>query len=443
MQTQINCPNCNSSYVAEIYQIIDVGQNPQLKHMFLNGQLNLAQCSVCGAATRVTTPLLYHDPEHELFMVHVPMEMGLQHSEQEKLIGQLVRQAMDSLPPEQRRGYMLQPQTVMSMQSFLEQVLATEGVTPEMIARQKEQTELLQVLLSADQNVEDQLIHDREDEIDGTFFAMLTSVLEAAERAGQESQVLKLINLRAKLYRKTEYGKRLERQQKALYLFSRDVKKAGDLTPSLLLKHVMANRDDDLVVQALVSSGQQAFNYQFFVLLTEKIDKREKAGVNADELMALREKLVVLQETYEKQTREMLAGAQKVLGEILEADDKEAVIRANLDHLDDAFMTLLSLSLTQAEEQGDSAGAAALFTVQQLVINEFEKQAPPEIQLINNLLRMEGEEEKRQLLEENAQLVKPELLEVIRAIEAEAGGSGNNELESRLNQLEAMIEARL
>jgi hypothetical protein len=411
--------------------------------MFLNGQINVAQCSVCGAATRVTTPLLYHDPEHELFMVHVPIEMGLAHTEQEKLIGQLVRQAMDSLPPEQRRGYMFQPQIVISMQSFLEKVLETEGITPEMIGRQKEQTELLHALLSADPNIEDQLIHDRQEEIDGTFFAMLNSVLEAAEGAGQESQVLRLINLRAKLYRKTEYGKRLERQQKALYSFSQDVKKVGDLTPSLLLKHVLANRDDDLVVQALLSSGQQAFNYEFFVLLTEKIDKREKAGVNADGLKAFRERLVAVQETYEKQTREMLAGAQNVLREILEADDKEAVIRSNLEHMDDAFMTLLSLSIAQAEQQGDTAGATALLTVQQMVINEFEKQAPPEIQLINKLLRTESEEEKRQLLDENAVLVKPELLQVIRAIEAEAGGSGNSELGSRLNQLEAMIEARL
>ena len=38
-------------------------------------------------------------------MVYVPMELSLSQTDQEKLIGDLVRQAMDSLPPEQRRGY--------------------------------------------------------------------------------------------------------------------------------------------------------------------------------------------------------------------------------------------------------------------------------------------------------------------------------------------------
>ena len=50
---------------------------------------------------------------------------------------------------EKRRGYMLQPQTMLTMQSFMERVWGTEGVTPEMLARQQKQVELLRTLAMA------------------------------------------------------------------------------------------------------------------------------------------------------------------------------------------------------------------------------------------------------------------------------------------------------
>jgi hypothetical protein len=443
MQTQITCPNCQTPYIADVHQIVDVGLNPSLKQIFLSGQLNIAQCPSCQAVTQVSTPLLYHDPEHEIFTVYVPMEMGLGHNDQEKLIGQLVKQAMDNLPPEQRRGYMFQPQTVLSMQTLMEKVLETEGVTPEMIARQRSQAELLETLVTADQDVADVLIKERVDEIDESFFILLRTMLEAAENANREEETLKLINLQAKLYRETEYGRRLERQQQALRSFSRDVNQAGELNQKLLLKHVIANREDDMVISALVSSGQQAFDYEFFVQLSEKIDKREKAGIDASELVALREKLLELQRSMEQRSREIVEVAQDTLKKILQADDREAAVRSHLGEMDDVFMYVLSANLSQAEQRGDLDYAATLHQIQDLVIQEMEKQAPPELRLVNQLIRAENADEQRELLAENSNLVNPELLQIVKALESEAKGSGENSLDGRLREVEAMIEAQL
>jgi hypothetical protein len=443
MQTQITCPNCQTPYIADVHQIVDVGLNPSLKQIFLSGQLNIAQCPSCQAVTQVSTPLLYHDPEHEIFTVYVPMEMGLGHNDQEKLIGQLVKQAMDNLPPEQRRGYMFQPQTVLSMQTLMEKVLETEGVTPEMIARQRSQAELLETLVTADQDVADVLIKERVDEIDESFFILLRTMLEAAENANREEETLKLINLQAKLYRETEYGRRLERQQQALRSFSRDVNQAGELNQKLLLKHVIANREDDMVISALVSSGQQAFDYEFFVQLSEKIDKREKAGIDASELVALREKLLELQRSMEQRSREIVEVAQDTLKKILQADDREAAVRSHLGEMDDVFMYVLSANLSQAEQRGDLDYAAILHQIQDLVIQEMEKQAPPELRLVNQLIRAENADEQRELLAENSNLVNPELLQIVKALESEAKGSGENSLDGRLREVEAMIEAQL
>lgn len=443
MQTQITCPVCQTKFVGEVHQIVDVGQDPELKEMFLGGYLNVVQCPSCGSVTQVGTPLLYHDPEHELFLVHVPLEMNLSHEEQQQLIGQLVRRAMDSLPPEQRRGYMLQPQTVISMQTLVEKVLEAEGITPEMVAQQRAQADLLQELLLADKEMVENLIIEREDQIDAGFFALLRALMESAEHAGQEDQMMKLVNLQALLFRKTEYGQKLERQQQALHAFTREAKQAGGLTPRLLLKHVLANRDDEVVVESLLMAGQQAFNYEFFVLLSERIEKRQKSGINANELLDLREYLLQLQQEMEQKSREIMAEAQKTLSQLLSAEDKQATIKANMGNFDDVFMLVLSASIAQAENRGDTARLAELREIQNGIVQVIEQQAPPQVRLINQLLGAESDEEMRQLLDDNTELVQPELMELVGAIAAQADETDDQELKSRLGRLETVIANRL
>ena len=443
MQTQITCPVCQTKFVGEVHQIVDVGQDPELKEMFLGGYLNVVQCPSCGSVTQVGTPLLYHDPEHELFLVHVPMEMNLSHEEQQQLIGQLVRRAMDSLPPEQRRGYMLQPQTVISMQTLVEKVLETEGITPEMVAKQRAQADLLQELLLADKEMVENLINERADQIDAGFFALLRALMESAEQAGQEDQMMKLVNLQALLFRKTEYGQKLERQQQALHAFTREAKQAGGLTPRLLLKHVLANRDDEAVVESLVMAGQQAFNYEFFVLLSERIEKRQKSGIDANELLDLREYLLQLQQEMEQKSREIMAEAQKILSQLLSAEDKQTAIKANMGNFDDVFMLVLSASIAQAENRGDMSRLANLREIQNGIVQVIEQQSPPQVRLINQLLRAESDEEMRQLLDENTELVQPELMELVGAISAQADEKDDQELKSRLGRLETVIANRL
>jgi len=258
MYTQITCPNCRTPYTAEVHQVIDAERDPELKHRLISGQLNLAICPSCGTGGQIGTALLFHDPAHELFMIHVPQELNLNQVDREQLIGQLVKQVMDDLPPEKRRAYMLQPQMVLSMKSFMEKVLETEGITPEMIERQRKQAELLQTLARADQDVVDHLIQNRQGEMDETFFAMLQSYVDAASQMNDNAQLLPLINLRAKLMVETEVGRRLERQQVAVHALSQDAKKEGGLSPALLLRHILANQEDDGTINALLTVAQSA-----------------------------------------------------------------------------------------------------------------------------------------------------------------------------------------
>lgn len=446
MLNQIQCPRCQTPFTAEIHQVIDAGQNPQLKYELLNGTLNLFVCPNCGTSGQMATPLLYHDPAHEMFIVHVPMELNLPHQERQRLIGQLVQEVMNQTPAEARRGYMLQPQEIISYQTFIEKILETEGVTPEMIARQRRQSELLQTLSRADRDVADQLLQDRADEIDETFFAMLHSLIEMAQQQGNNDQVIRLVNLQARLYTETEVGRMLEGRQAALRSFQQEARKAGELTPELLLKHVIKNREDDATVSALISVGQQAFNYDFFRLLTERVEAaaREHNKEEARSLRDLRQELLSIQQEMQNTSERILGEATETLQRLLTAEDKQQALQENIARIDEPFMYVLSAMIAQAEQQGNQEQLQALQGIHNLILDEAEKQVPPQIRFINRLVRAGSEEAQRRLLDENRDQITPELVQILDALSQQvAAGDDDSGISDEIQRLKAMVQARV
>jgi len=445
MRTQLNCPNCGAPIVADMHQIIDVGRNPELKQLLLSGQLNVAVCQSCGSGGQIAAPLLYHDPAHDLFMVHVPEQVNMDQRQREDLIGRLTRQVMESTPPEQRRAYMFQPQMMLTMKSFLERVLETEGITPEMIARQQRQVQLLQTLARADADVAAELIKDRKHEIDETFFAMLRAYIETATQMNDDKQLLPLLNLQAKLMTETEVGRRLERLQVALHAFSRDAKKEEGVSPLLLLRHVLRNQEDMEIVESLASAALPALNYEFFTGLTAEIDKQEMAGQKAAvaRLTKLRDRLLKLQAEISKQSEQMLEESKQLLETVLAADNLPQAVQANMGRIDDMFMYLLAAEMDRAEQDGKKARLQKLEQVHNLIMDEIEGQTPPEIQLLNKLVHAPDQAEQARLLEESRELLSDDLLKVVDLLQDQVKASGQTELVGRLGQIKQLIAARL
>lgn len=445
MRTQISCPNCGTPYTAELHQVIDVGRNPELKEALLAGQLNVAVCPNCGTAGQIASAMVYHDPEHELFMVHVPQELNLDQVQREQYIGQLTREVLDNTPAEQRRAYMLQPLTMLTMQSFMEKVLETEGITKEMIERQRKQTELLNTLIAADSDVADHLIKSREDEIDEVFFAMLRQYIETASQMDDNRQLIPMINLQAKLMTETDVGRRIERQQLALHALNRAANEAGGLTPALLLEHVLKNQEDPALVIALAQVGIQALTYEFFTGLTNEIERQKLAGKKAavESLSEIRSELLQLQENVQSQTRQLLAEAEQTLATIFAAEDTIAALRANSESLDDAFMYVLAAAIGQAERAEEEERLRRLVAIRDLIVEELESQTPPEVRLLNRLVSATSEEDIRSLIEENRELLSDELVQVVEALEDQTESSGQQELNQRLSNVKRILMAEL
>lgn len=445
MYTQVTCPNCGTPYPAEIHQVIDSKHTPELKQRLLDGSLNVALCPNCGAGGQMSSILLFHDPDYEMFIVYVPQELNLSEMQREQMIGRLAQDVMNNLPQEERRAYMLQPQMMLNMQTFMEKVLETEGITKEMIERQKKQAELLNTLARADKDVQDHLIKERSSEIDETFFAMLQQYIDTAAQMQNSQQMVQLTNLRARLMTQTAVGKELEQRQIAIHKMSQDAKKQGGLSPQLLAKHVVLNQEDEKVVEAMVMAGQGALQYEFFSELTTAIEQAEKAGdsVSAQRLTGYRDTYLELYDDMQNASREIMEGAMGTLATLLEAPDKATAVAENIEQIDDAFMYVLSARIAEAEQKGNSAEFQALNEIQSAIVNMIEAQMPPEVQLINSLVRVETKEERDQMLDENLGLLSPQLVEMMDQVIQQAEERGQGDMNGRLLEIKAAIAARV
>ncbi len=142
----------------------------------LQGSLNAFKCPKCGNVGALTTPLLYHDGSKQLFFVLTPVNMNVKATDSQKMIGDMTKALMASLPPEKRKAYLLQPKSFLTMESMVQAILEADGITKEMMEAQRAKVTLLEDLLTQMENEEQfkQLIAQNEALLDEEFFEMLT-----------------------------------------------------------------------------------------------------------------------------------------------------------------------------------------------------------------------------------------------------------------------------
>ena len=68
----IRCPQCNHTQNAELYESINVAQQPELKEALFQNRLNRVVCEDCSASFRIDKPLLYHDADRNILIHWMP-----------------------------------------------------------------------------------------------------------------------------------------------------------------------------------------------------------------------------------------------------------------------------------------------------------------------------------------------------------------------------------
>jgi len=431
-KTRINCPNCRQPLMADIDQLFDVGQDPTIKQKILSGAFNLASCPNCGYRGMIATPLVYHDPNKELLLTYFPPELGMPINEQERIIGPLITRVTNSLPQEKRKAYLLQPQSMLTVQTMLERILAADGITKEMIQAQQERMNLLQRLMNASDETINEITVKEDALFDSDFYSLLNRLLEAAAVQGDQESTKRLSELQKKLLPKTTFGRQIQEQSKDVEAAIQALQSAGKTLTREKLLDMVIKAPNETQLSVLASLGRAGMDYEFFRLLSERIDRSRAEG--RERLIKLRDQLLEMTRSIDKQMEERMLQARKNLNAILQAKDiKEAMIQ-NLSLVDEFFVQTFNDEMEAARKMGDLEKIGKLKQVEEVV--DKASAPPPEVELIQELLDAAGsDQELQKKLEEHKAEITPEFIDILSNLVARTEAGEEVEMKAKLNKV--------
>ncbi len=437
--TTITCPNCRQPFQANIEQLIDVSRDTQAKARLLSGRLNAIQCPHCGFQSVLATPLAYHDPDKQLLIVHVPIELGLPQKEQERAIGNFTNTVVNSLPQEKRRGYLFTPKMALTMQSMIDMILEADGVTPEMIEAQRAKMRLVETFLQTDPEQLPDLVKQYDAQLDAEFFAILVATAETAIANGREDVAQSILQLREELLELSTVGQQALASSANQQAIIQEVAErlntlGGQATRDDLIDLMLAlAQEGDEKLQVAVGLARTAFDYEFFQLLTQRVNAA--TGAEAQTLDALRKHLLELTTIVDQQNEVVIKRATDTLRTLLSSPDLDAAIQSRIELIDDTFLAVLSANIQAAEQAKDIGSAAKLKAIFDRIVAILQASAPPAIQFINEIMTLPTFEEARTAIAEHAAEFGPELLHWIDMLTDDLAARGNNGALDRLGRI--------
>jgi hypothetical protein len=438
-KTLINCPNCRKPISADVEQLFDINVDPNAKQRLLSGAFNQIQCPLCGFQGFYPSILVYHDPEKEILLTFAPPELNLPRNDQERITGSLINQVINNLPLEKRKGYLLNPQAALTVQGLVERILEADGITKEMIQAQQQRLNLLQRLLSVTGSESRAELAQQDDAlVDASFFAILRRLIDAALLGGDQASAEELEKLQNDILPATTYGRELQAQAKEVEAAINDLQALGkDLTREKLLDLVVRAPSENYL-RALVSVVRPAFDYQFFQLLSERIDRARPDG--RERLTDYRAKLLAWTQEIDQQLETHVQEVRKLIDAIAQAENIPDAMGQALPYVDEIFIQELNRARQEARSRGDLERSAKL---QQMVSVLQEASKPSEdLALIETLLEVppDGHEKEtwQQILAENADRVTSDFLSALASIAAQVNDSNDPQLATRIMEINRM-----
>jgi hypothetical protein len=441
-QTQIACPRCHQMIAANVEQLFDVTQDPQAKQRLLGGISNMARCPHCGYQGRLATPIVYHDNDKELLLTYFPPELNVSLNEQERIIGPLIKQVMDRLPPEKRKAYLLKPVPNLTYESMIQTILGKDGITPEMLKEQQDRVALIERLLQASSaDVRSEIIKQNLNLFDEQFFGLFSRLAQSAAAGGQEPVARAMVELQKQLLEETEFGRGLKESVGELEAATKTLQEVGQALTREKLLDIVLQSPNDARLRAYATIARGGMDYQFFQLLSEKIDKA--SGDEKTRLESIREKLLDFTNEMDKQMEARYKQAQEFVESLLAEDDIVKAVRENLDGFTQDAVDIVNQMLRQASEKSDYTRMGKL---QKMVEILREVSTPPEVAFIEQLLDAPDDMALDKMLEENRDLINDQFMEALIGLVAQvdqATEQGNPEAKALGEKLSKVYKSAL
>jgi hypothetical protein len=427
-RTHINCPNCRQPILAEIDQLFDVAQDPTAKQRLLSGAFNQIQCPNCGYTGNLATPIIYHDPDKELLLTFFPPEVGMSRDDQERMTGSQINQVVNNLPQEKRKGYLLRPQSVLTMQGLVERILEADGITRDMIQAQQQRLNLIQRLAMASEDARAEIIKQEDENIDGEFFTLLNRLAETSMVSGDQESARQLAALQQSLLANSTFGHELQNQAQEVEAAMASLRELGqELTREKLLDLII-KAPNDTRLNALVSMARPGMDYQFFQLLSDRIERAR--GEGRTRLSGLRERLLELTRQVDQQMEARANQARQLLNSLLQTENIGEATLQVLQGIDEFFLQELNAAMEAARKKGDLDQIGKLQKIVEVIQQASEP--PAEVALIEELLDAPDDQSRRQIMENNQEKITPEFLDALTNLVAQVQSSDDKALGERL-----------
>jgi len=367
-------------------------------------------------------------------------------AERERVVGDLTRRLTDSIPPEQRKGYLLQPRQALTLPGLIDMVLEADGITAEMREAQREKMRVMEMLLQVGPDQWPAMIEEHQAILDHEFFQMILATAENAAETGKEDMADALMQLYNYLIQNTAVGKDIvhiaETQEETVRAVAEEIQAMGDnMTREDFMNLVLSYADDDERLQALVGLMRPALDYTFFQELTRRLDSA--LGDERERLSRLRQTLLDLSSIIDQQTQLVLQRAADTLRVIANSQDLDAAIRPRLDQIDDTFLAVLQANIRAAEQNKDQRTAERLTKILQKVLEILRESAPPQIKLINDLMSTASDDEAREIIDEHAPHFGAELPELMDVIADDLEANNQSRSAQRLRTLREYAAAHI
>lgn len=354
-KTSVPCPKCRQPITLDLTRLFDTNTDPEAKQKLLSGSANYFQCQFCGAQGVYPTPIVYHDPEKELLLTFFPPDLNTPVNEQERVIGPMIKKAMDDLPPEKRKSYLFRPQTMLTQQRLFETILAADGITPEMIKSQQEKLQLLQQLIGASAEGLPEMIHQNDERIDDEVFMLLSRLAQASAAAGDRQSLVALDALQKALIEHSTYGKAAALEAAETQEAVHDVQELSKqgITRENLLDLLIKNGESEIRLTTIASMARGGLDYTFFQLLSDKIEL--SSGDEKTRLESLRERLLTITQAVDEAMKAQLEDARQLVNDLLAAEDVEKATHEALPRFSQAVAEVINQEAQAAQAAKDEA----------------------------------------------------------------------------------------
>jgi hypothetical protein len=169
---------------------------------------------------------------------------------------------------------------------------------------------------------------------------------------------------------------------------------------------------NEIRISALVSLARPGMDYQFFQILSQRIDA--SSGEERERLSNLREQILTLTEQIDKQAKQRSAAAQQLVNQILEEGDLSQAIQQHAPEIDEFFLQAIQQSLDEARKSGDLERSANLSQLEEIIRQATAQ--PPEIEFLEELLEAENEAARQDLIENNKDKITPEFFQMLSGL---------------------------